>query len=78
MAIVAAPSGWLSDKMTGSGLVSTRNARRIFQSLSVFVPALGLVWVSYSGCNLTMVLTAMCTCVAANAFTYVGFHVSFK
>jgi hypothetical protein len=76
MAIVAVPSGWLSDKMTQSGFVTTTTARKIFQCLGTFGPGIALIILAYAGCNMSIVTISMCIGMGMNALCYSGFYVS--
>ncbi len=75
MAVVAIPVGWLSDKVISKGYLTTTVARRVFMGIGCVLPAAGLVWLSYSGCNFPLVTAALCFAVGSNAFVYAGFYV---
>ena len=73
---MALPVGYLSDKLIGSGKVSISVARKIFHCSGVLLPAAALVWLSFIGCDTALAITAICVCVATNAFIYSGMYVS--
>ncbi len=76
LGFVQLPIGYISDRMTGSGLVSRTAVRKIFQSLGVYIPAAALLWMCFVGDNTTQAVAAMCIAVGINGLTYMGFYVS--
>ena len=75
MAVFLLPTGYLSDRLTGAGVVSTGAARKIFNTLGVGIPALSLVWLAFVGCNVIHAAIAMCTCLGSNGLIYGGLFV---
>ena len=75
MAAFLLPTGYLSDRLTGAGLISTVAARKIFNTLGVGIPALSLVWLAFVGCNVLHAAIAMCICLGSNALIYGGLFV---
>jgi hypothetical protein len=78
MAIVAVAAGWLSDKMTQSGLITITTSRKMFHCLGTFGPGIALVILAFAGCNMSIVTISMCVGMGMNGFVYCGFYVSLQ
>ncbi len=49
--------------------------RKLFNSIAFYGPALGLIWLSWVGCDRTEAIAALCVAVSINAGVYCGFQV---
>lgn len=74
--IVAIPSGWLSDKLISSGKLSKLSSRKLFSAVGNYGPALGMVALSFVGCNRTLAIVALCGSVGMDAASFSGFMVN--
>lgn len=71
-----APTGKFADYLIEKEYISKLTSRKLFSGIGNYGPALGLVWLSFVGCNRVMAVLALCTCVGLDAAGYSGFFVS--
>ncbi len=76
MGAMTVVTGLLSDRAAASRRLPTAAARKLFHSAGVYVPAAGLVWLAFVGCDATLVVVALCIVLGSNAFVYAGMYVS--
>ena len=68
--------GYLSDNLIATGTLTTTQARKTFQGIGQFGPALGLMWLAFVGCNPATAVMALCFAVGLNGAVFSGFQVS--
>ena len=68
--------GFSADKVMNSGKLSTGSVRKIYNSISLYGGALGLIMLAYSNCNKVMAVVALCIANGFRAFIFGGFVVS--
>ena len=68
--------GYSADWIMNSGKLSTGAVRKIYNSISLYGGALGLIMLAYSNCNIVMAVVALCISTGIRAFIYAGFVVS--
>ena len=69
------PVGIFADWLIAKEYFSLRNIRRICNSIGFFGPAIGLVFLSFAGCDRTQAIVWLCASVALNGAVYSGFQV---
>lgn len=67
--------GSLADYLIASKKISVINSRKLFNTIGFIIPALGLVWLSWVGCDRVMAIAALCVAVGFNGAIYSGFQV---
>ena len=77
-ALVVVPAGWISDKAISTGRLTKGQARKLFQSLGMFLPAGCLVGIGYAGCDVIAIMIVMCVAITVYALTYAGIWASNK
>lgn len=68
--------GAISDYLIRTDKLSVKAARKVFHGISAYVPAAGLIWMSFVGCNQAMAVVALCVAVSFNAAVYSGCQVN--
>lgn len=68
--------GSLADYLIASKKISVINSRKLFNTIGFIIPALGLVWLSWVGCDRVMAIAALCVAVGFNGAIYSGFQVN--
>ena len=68
--------GAISDYLIRNGKLSVKASRKVFHGISAYVPAAGLIWMSWVGCNKPMAVVALCVSVSFNAAVYSGCQVN--
>ena len=69
------PVGIFADWLIAKEYFSLRSIRRICNSIGFFGPAIGLVFLSFAGCDRTQAIVWLCASVALNGAVYSGFQV---
>ena len=69
------PVGIFADWLIAKEYFSLRNIRRMCNSIGFFGPAIGLVFLSFAGCDRTQAIVWLCVSVALNGAVYSGFQV---
>ena len=67
--------GVLSDSLVKSGRIKVVNARRLFNSIGTYGPAVGLIWLAYVGCDGTMAVVALCLSSLLGTAATAGYQV---
>ena len=69
-------TGWLADWLKKSGKLSLTNVRRLFNSIAFMGPAIGLICLSFVGCDKTQAIIWLCLSVSLNGAVNSGFQVN--
>ena len=70
--------GWLSNWLISRNMLTVSMTKKTMQTIGQMVPAIGLVWLSFVGCDRTMAAVALCLSVGGNGAIYSGYIVSFQ
>ena len=68
--------GWISDWMNSRKFLSYSKTKKLMNTISQMGPALGLVGLSFVGCDRTLAIVWLCISIGLNAACYSGFTVS--
>ena len=68
--------GWISDWMNSRQFLSYSKTKKLMNTISQMGPALGLVGLSFVGCDRTLAIVWLCISIGLNAACYSGFTVS--
>jgi len=74
MLLLGVPFSWAADWLTSSGKLSVSKTRKLMQTIGQMVPALGLIGLSYVGCDRTMATVWLCIAVGFNSAIYSGYQ----
>ena len=69
-------TGWLADWLKKSEKLSLTNVRRLFNSIAFMGPAIGLICLSFVGCDKTQAIIWLCLSVSLNGAVNSGFQVN--
>ena len=69
-------SGKVSDFLISRKLLSNLGSQKLFSGLGSYGPAVGLICLSYSGCNQLFVVMILSACVGFDGAGFSGFFVS--
>ena len=64
--------GWLADKLINSGRFPLSHVRKMSNVVGSFMPALGLVWLAFVGCDRVLAIVILCLSLTFNAAFYSG------
>jgi hypothetical protein len=67
-------SGLVADFLITSNYITRTTSRKLFNTFGLLCPALGLIWLSFAGCNSAMAVAALCVAVGLNGAVYSGFQ----
>jgi sugar phosphate permease len=76
MMVVALVSSWIADQLRTKRVLSTRNTRRLMNVIGEWGPTLGLIAVSYAGCNKVLTVALLTFTVAFGGAVSAGYLVS--
>lgn len=68
--------GLFADFLVTRGYLSVVASRKIFNTVGFFVPAVGLIWLAFVGCDQTLSIVALCLSVGFNGAIYSGYQVN--
>lgn len=74
--VVSILFGLLSDKLISSGKVKRLTARKIFNGIGNYGPALGMIWMAFVGCDRVMAIVVLCIATTLDGASYAGYMVS--
>jgi len=69
-------SGFMADYLRSNGYMSTKNARKMFNTLGTIIPAGGLIIVGYVGCNHVLAVVFLTISVGTGGLTMGGYNVN--
>ena len=69
------PMGFLADWLIKNEKLSVKNTRRIFNSIGCYGPAIGLIGLSFAGCDKTQAIIWLCISTCFNGAVYSGYQV---
>ena len=75
MFLASMPFGWISDWLIAKNILSVSKTKKLMQTIGQMVPALGLVGLSFVGCDQTMATVWLCISVGGNGAIYSGYMV---
>ncbi len=78
MFIMVFPVSYASDYLINSGKMSVIHVRKLMNSLGYFGPAVGLTWLAFVPCDITMAVVALCFAVGCYAGAYNGYGVGVR
>lgn len=76
MVLASLAIGWIADWLIDSGKLSTRNTRKLCNSVAHYGSAIGLIGLAFTGCNQTVAIVWLCLSVGLNGGVYSGFQVN--
>ena len=73
--VLSFPFSWIADKLITSNHLSVGWTKKLMQAIGQIIPAIGLIGLSYVGCDMLMATVWLCICVGANSAVYSGYQV---
>ncbi|GFN79033.1 vesicular glutamate transporter 1, partial [Plakobranchus ocellatus] len=74
--VVKQITGRAADALRRKGYLSTKNTRKLFNSLGSFLPAIMVLIVGYVGSNHVMAVAAVTLCVGLSGLAAAGYNVN--
>ena len=75
MFLASLPFGWISDMLISKEILSVSKTKKLMQTIGQVGPALGLVGLSFVGCDRTLAIVWLCISVGLNGAIYSGYMV---
>ena len=67
--------GKLSDYLINTGKISRLNARKLFNGIGNYGPAIALIFMAFVGCNRLMAVVLLCVATGLDGASWSGYMV---